>query len=74
MKHIDPIYKKEINEKDLIIINNFIFDINSLMEWFYNSNTWINPINNLYFNYNDINFFINFILKNNILFDFLEYK
>lgn len=69
---IDPIYKTKIKEKDLINILSHNYDINSLLEWIFYSNDWINPITNLNFRHDNIEYIIDFIIENNILFDFLN--
>jgi ankyrin repeat protein len=58
---IDPIYSSETPIKFLIKLpipnsnNFFIFNIQSLIEWFNISKELINPINNMPFNYSQIN-------------------
>ena len=46
---IDPITKEIIDENNLIKIQSYSFDVNSLYEWFKYSDNWINPVTNFRF-------------------------
>ena len=71
MNNIDPISKEFIKEENLVIINNNNFDIYNLLEWFLFNTDWVDPTTNLIYRYENINFIINYIIQNKILFDFL---
>jgi hypothetical protein len=51
---IDPISKEVIDNKFLINMQGFSFDINNIYDWFKYSENWINPVTNIRFSNCDI--------------------
>jgi len=51
---IDPISKEVIDNKFLIHMQGFSFDINNIYDWFKYSENWINPVTNIRFSNGDI--------------------
>jgi hypothetical protein len=51
---IDPISKEVIDNRFLITMQGFSFDINNIYDWFKYSENWINPVTNIRFSNGDI--------------------